>query len=156
VVSVFLPTGPNTPDDHASASGKLSSEHCLRVWALVMTARSCNFCGKTEQEVQKLIAGTTAQRKAEQPLALICNECVELCHQILMAPTRPISEPVWKSFERKGQGYEWCVFPQRDQSRLLVVRRRGTDKSVGWMLTPEDSETDEVAAKVVEAMSHLL
>lgn len=34
----------------------------------------CSFCGKTEDVVQRLIAG---------PSALICNECVGLCNEIL-------------------------------------------------------------------------
>ncbi|MCS7241678.1 ATP-dependent Clp protease ATP-binding subunit ClpX [Candidatus Caldatribacterium sp.] len=34
----------------------------------------CSFCGKTQQEVRKLIAG---------PGVYICDECVELCNEIL-------------------------------------------------------------------------
>ncbi len=34
----------------------------------------CSFCGKGQDEVQKLIAG---------PSVYICNECVELCNEIL-------------------------------------------------------------------------
>lgn len=34
----------------------------------------CSFCGKTQQEVRKLIAG---------PSVYICNECVQLCDDIL-------------------------------------------------------------------------
>lgn len=34
----------------------------------------CSFCGKTQSEVKKLIAGSSAY---------ICNECVELCNEIL-------------------------------------------------------------------------
>jgi ATP-dependent Clp protease ATP-binding subunit ClpX len=34
----------------------------------------CSFCGKSQNEVQKLIAGSTA---------FICNECVELCHDVV-------------------------------------------------------------------------
>ncbi|MCS7199990.1 MAG: ATP-dependent Clp protease ATP-binding subunit ClpX [Caldimicrobium sp.] len=34
----------------------------------------CSFCGKTQSEVLKLIAGSSAY---------ICNECVELCNEIL-------------------------------------------------------------------------
>lgn len=34
----------------------------------------CSFCGKTQKEVQKLIAG---------PSVYICNECVNSCHEIL-------------------------------------------------------------------------
>ncbi len=36
---------------------------------------NCSFCGKTQDEVNKLIAG---------PSVYICNECVELCNEILM------------------------------------------------------------------------
>ena len=36
--------------------------------------RSCSFCGKTQHEVAKLIAG---------PAAFICNRCVGLCSDIL-------------------------------------------------------------------------
>src|SRR6476619_6671155 len=32
--------------------------------------RHCTFCGKSQHEVRKLIAG---------PTVFICNECVELC-----------------------------------------------------------------------------
>ncbi len=35
---------------------------------------SCSFCGKTQDTVQRLIAG---------PGVYICNECVELCQSIL-------------------------------------------------------------------------
>ena len=34
----------------------------------------CSFCGKREDEVEKLIAG---------PGVFICNECVDLCNRII-------------------------------------------------------------------------
>jgi ClpX C4-type zinc finger len=34
----------------------------------------CSFCGKSQQEVRKLIAG---------PTVFICDECVELCKDIM-------------------------------------------------------------------------
>jgi ATP-dependent Clp protease ATP-binding subunit ClpX len=34
----------------------------------------CSFCGKSQQELRKLIAG---------PTVYICNECVELCMDII-------------------------------------------------------------------------
>lgn len=34
----------------------------------------CSFCGKSEDDVEKLIAG---------PTVFICNECVDLCHGII-------------------------------------------------------------------------
>ena len=33
----------------------------------------CSFCGKTQDQVKKLIAG---------PEVYICDECVELCNEI--------------------------------------------------------------------------
>lgn len=35
---------------------------------------ACAFCGKSDTEVARLIAG---------PQSMICNECVMLCHEIL-------------------------------------------------------------------------
>ena len=34
----------------------------------------CSFCGKSQHEVKKLIAG---------PSVFICNECVDLCNDII-------------------------------------------------------------------------
>ena len=34
----------------------------------------CSFCGKSQHEVRKLIAG---------PKVFICDECVAICNQIL-------------------------------------------------------------------------
>ena len=34
----------------------------------------CSFCGKSQREVRKLIAG---------PTAFVCDECVELCMDII-------------------------------------------------------------------------
>jgi hypothetical protein len=39
----------------------------------------CSFCNKSQHDVQKLIAG---------PLVFICNECVEVCDDILAADAR--------------------------------------------------------------------
>jgi ATP-dependent Clp protease ATP-binding subunit ClpX len=40
----------------------------------------CSFCGKSQQELRKLIAGPTAH---------ICNECVELCMDIIVEENKP-------------------------------------------------------------------
>ncbi len=40
---------------------------------------TCSFCGKTQQEVRKLIAG---------PTVYICNECIELCNDIIVEDTQ--------------------------------------------------------------------
>ena len=35
---------------------------------------TCSFCGKSQREVKKLIAG---------PTVYICDECIELCNEII-------------------------------------------------------------------------
>jgi ATP-dependent protease Clp ATPase subunit len=46
----------------------------------------CSFCGKEQHTVHKLIAG---------PMVFICNECVDLCQDILSNdPTMPRTPPV--------------------------------------------------------------
>ncbi|WP_424361262.1 ClpX C4-type zinc finger protein [Methylocystis parvus] len=44
----------------------------------------CSFCGKSQHEVRKLIAG---------PTVFICDECVELCMDII----REENKPRWSS-----------------------------------------------------------
>jgi ATP-dependent Clp protease ATP-binding subunit ClpX len=43
----------------------------------------CSFCGKSQDEVKKLIAG---------PTVYICNECVELCNEILAEEMESLSQ----------------------------------------------------------------
>lgn len=45
----------------------------------------CSFCGKNQHEVSKLIAGFTV---------FICNECVELCTQIINEDKNDKSNPI--------------------------------------------------------------
>jgi hypothetical protein len=54
---------------------------------------TCSFCGKSQDEVRKLIAG---------PNVFICDECIDLCNDIIAAevdqeekrpPTRSRSQP---------------------------------------------------------------
>ena len=44
----------------------------------------CSFCGKSQHEVRKLIAG---------PTVFICDECVELCMDIIREENKVISSP---------------------------------------------------------------
>ena len=39
-----------------------------------MDSVHCSFCGKSQDEVKKIVAG---------PGVYICNECVDLCKQII-------------------------------------------------------------------------
>ena len=50
----------------------------------------CSFCGKTQDQVKKLIAG---------PDVFICDECVELCNEIL-------DEEFFEAKEKNGEKHE--------------------------------------------------
>lgn len=45
----------------------------------------CSFCGKTQHEVKKLIAG---------PSVYICNECIDLCNDVLVEEAKKKGEAV--------------------------------------------------------------
>ena len=51
----------------------------------------CSFCGKSQHEVRKLIAG---------PSVYICNECIDLCNDIIL---EEINEGL--SFEEAAKKY---------------------------------------------------
>ncbi|MEK6541558.1 MAG: ATP-dependent Clp protease ATP-binding subunit ClpX [Pseudomonadota bacterium] len=76
----------------------------------------CSFCGKSQHEVRKLIAG---------PTVFICDECVELCNDIIREEAKGVSPA------RKGGGVpsprEICdvlddyVIGQQSAKRVLSV-----------------------------------
>jgi len=77
---------------------------------------SCSFCGKSQREVKKLIAG---------PTVYICDECIELCNDIIAeeygedeTPTR--SAKVLKPKEIKDKLDEYVV-GQESAKRILSV-----------------------------------
>ena len=56
----------------------------------------CSFCGKDQASVRKLIAGGNnrawnGQRHRRLPLVCICNECIDLCNDVISAakPKKP-------------------------------------------------------------------
>ncbi|MDY6823872.1 MAG: ATP-dependent Clp protease ATP-binding subunit ClpX [Thermodesulfobacteriota bacterium] len=58
----------------------------------------CSFCGKTQREVKKLIAG---------PAVYICDECINLC-----------SEIIEEEYERESEGSRELLIP--DQIKTLL------------------------------------
>jgi ATP-dependent Clp protease ATP-binding subunit ClpX len=44
---------------------------------------TCSFCGKGQDEVRKLVAG---------PMVYICDECIELCNDIVAEEPGPRKE----------------------------------------------------------------
>jgi len=78
----------------------------------------CSFCGKSQDEVKKLIAG---------PSVYVCDECVELCNDIIRdeteendATTEQTSEKVLKPQEVKAL-LDQYVIGQDKAKRVLAV-----------------------------------
>jgi ATP-dependent protease Clp ATPase subunit len=54
---------------------------------------SCSFCGKTRREVRKLIAG---------PEVWICNECIDLCNDVILGEDRPWERAAAEDTRQEG------------------------------------------------------
>ena len=75
----------------------------------------CSFCGKSQHEVRKLIAG---------PTVFICDECVELCMDIIKEENKVVSSPKSESVETPKELYNLLndyVVGQEDAKRILSV-----------------------------------
>ncbi|MCA1556158.1 MAG: ATP-dependent Clp protease ATP-binding subunit ClpX, partial [Acidobacteria bacterium] len=76
----------------------------------------CSFCGKSQNEVKKLIAG---------PTVYICNECIDICNEIITddqqaeaVATRP---PLPKPSEIKNFLDEYVIGQDETKKRLAVA-----------------------------------
>src|ERR671916_384784 len=76
----------------------------------------CSFCGKSQNEVKKLIAG---------PTVYICNECIDICNEIITddqqaeaVATRP---PLPKPSEIKTFLDEYVIGQDETKKRLAVA-----------------------------------
>ncbi len=76
----------------------------------------CSFCGKSQNEVKKLIAG---------PTVYICNECIDICIEIISddaqqeaAATRP---PLPKPLEIKAFLDEYVIGQEETKKKLAVA-----------------------------------
>src|SRR3984957_13500894 len=66
----------------------------------------CSFCGKSQKQVKKLIAG---------PGVYICDECIDLCNEII---EEELSEPdgiKWDSLPKQREIYEFYTAYKRIQ-----------------------------------------
>src|SRR5690242_1632546 len=90
----------------------------------------CSFCGKSQRQVKKLIAG---------PGVYICDECIDLCNEIideeLIAPPTFDLENLPKPREIYGVLDEYVV-GQEEAKRTLSVAVYNHYKRVQMMGTP--------------------
>ncbi|UCE34998.1 MAG: ATP-dependent Clp protease ATP-binding subunit ClpX [Deltaproteobacteria bacterium] len=98
----------------------------------------CSFCGKSQDEVKKLIAG---------PSVYICDECVSLCNEIIQ------EEYEQKEKDREGgfllkpqeikQKLDQYVIEQERAKKVLSVAVHNHYKRIGANLDSDDVEIDK-------------
>ena len=80
-----------------------------------MNKLHCSFCGKTQDQVKKLIAG---------PNVYICDECIDLCSDIIEE--------------------EYDVLANKDENSQFILNYFSTAfKNLGYKVLYEGVETDE-------------
>ena len=78
----------------------------------------CSFCGKSQDEVRKLIAG---------PSVYICDECISLCNDIISDEVQPVPAEVkvenylYKPIEIKAFLDQYVVGQERAKKILSVA-----------------------------------
>ena len=77
----------------------------------------CNFCGKSQKEVKKLIAG---------PGVYICDECIELCNDIIYedsvkSVSQSVTDSVPKPHEIKAHLDDYVIGQQRAKKVISVA-----------------------------------
>jgi len=75
----------------------------------------CSFCGKSQKQVKKLIAG---------PGVYICDECIDLCNEIIEEELAEPSEARWDSLPKPREIYEFLdsyVIGQDKAKKALSV-----------------------------------
>src|SRR5262249_19638354 len=82
-----------------------------------LTTLYCSFCGKSQHEVRKLIAG---------PTAFICDECVDLCTGVVEPDEDEELFRLMKGNEGNGK--------RVDQDLLELVRRMSTEELAHYVV----------------------
>ena len=76
----------------------------------------CSFCGKAQDQVKKLIAG---------PGVYICDECIELCNEIIEEELGEETETEWgaipKPHEIKATLDEYVIGQEKAKKALSVA-----------------------------------
>ncbi|HVM39745.1 MAG TPA: ClpX C4-type zinc finger protein, partial [Acidimicrobiia bacterium] len=75
----------------------------------------CSFCGKSQKQVKKLIAG---------PGVYICDECIDLCNEIIEEELAQTSEVKWDELPKPREIYDFLndyIVGQEPAKKILSV-----------------------------------
>ena len=95
----------------------------------------CSFCGKSQKQVKKLIAG---------PGVYICDECIELCNDIIEEELSETSEVRFEDLPKPREIFEFLndyVIGQDQAKKILSVAVYNHYKRV-QAGTPSESDVE--------------
>jgi len=101
---------------------------------------NCNFCGKSQKEVKKLIAG---------PGVYICDECIELCNDIIFEDSvktvsKSTTDHVPKPHEIKAH-LDHYVIGQDRAKKIISVAVHNHYKRISYKANSRDPDDVELA-----------
>lgn len=98
---------------------------------------TCSFCGKSQEEVKKLIAG---------PAVYICDECIELCNDIIAEEVRMVEDGLGSDLSKLPKPKEIKEFldeyvvGQEIAKKVLAVAVYNHYKRIERQIKPGDVE----------------
>jgi len=126
----------------------------------------CSFCGKTQDQVKKLIEG---------PEVYICDECVELCNEILAEEFMEFAKPTGVAKGKEGQEenvpkfienlptpkelkalLDEHIIGQEDAKKILAVAVYNHYKRINYTLKQKLATEDETTSEVEISKSNIM
>jgi ATP-dependent Clp protease ATP-binding subunit ClpX len=107
---------------------------------------NCNFCGKSQKEVKKLIAG---------PGVYICDECIELCNDIIYEDSvktvaKTATDNVPKPHEIK-EHLDHYVIGQDRAKKIISVAVHNHYKRIAYKSATRDDDVELVKSNILLA-----
>lgn len=109
-------------------------------------ALNCNFCGKSQKEVKKLIAG---------PGVYICDECIELCNDIIYEDSvktvaKTSTDNVPKPHEIKGHLDQYVIGQDRAK-KIISVAVHNHYKRISYKANAREDEVELAKSNILLA-----